>query len=82
MPLSWKAEVWEGGNVSWLFKSGSGAWVPYASDETEALEEGFVSESGCVELQGGLYVVDIPGRRQKRLSSNAEREVRPPHSPP
>ena len=81
MALSWRAEVWEGGNVSWMFKNGAGAWVPYGSDESEALEEGFASESECVELQGGLYVVDIPSRRQKRLSSNVEREVRPPHSP-
>lgn len=79
--LSFLAEVFEAGNVSWLFKNSSGAWVPYSSDENAALEEGFVSQAEVVDLQDGLRIVHLPSRLQKRLSSNSEREVRPPHFP-
>lgn len=62
-------------NVSWMFMNGGGIWVPYGEEDNATLEAAFSKgETNPVDL-GGLYEVNIPDRRQKRLSSSAERDV-------
>ena len=54
----------------WWFSKGNGVWAPYSTEDTEILEHAFSVGIDQVELQGGLYTVEISERTQLRAGGS------------
>jgi hypothetical protein len=76
-----RACLLEAANVSWFRMNGKGEWVRYGDQDNEALEVAFRKGESKAIFLDQTYAVDVPKRKQKRISSNTERPVCPA-SPP